>query len=80
MTTTIRSTHVDIWIEHTGDGPDVLLIAGLGEPIEAWQLQPHGLADQAVPGSPEAFNRRVDAFWRQVDAPLHQRVGATATR
>ena len=44
MTTTIRSGDVDIWVEHHGDGPDVLLIAGLGDPIEAWQLQLDGLS------------------------------------
>ena len=46
MTTSIRSGDVDIWVEDTGDGPDVLLIAGLGDPIEAWQLQLDGLTDR----------------------------------
>lgn len=43
---TVRSGDVDIWVEHTGDGPDVLLIAGLGDPIEAWQYQVDGLSDR----------------------------------
>jgi len=46
MNTTIPSGDVDIWVEHHGDGPDLLLIAGLGDPIEAWQLQLDGLADR----------------------------------
>ncbi len=40
---TIHSGNVDIWVEQRGDGPDVLLIAGLGDPIEAWQAQLDGL-------------------------------------
>jgi 3-oxoadipate enol-lactonase len=28
-----------MWVDHRGDGPAVLLIAGLGDPAEAWQLQ-----------------------------------------
>jgi pimeloyl-ACP methyl ester carboxylesterase len=45
-TTTIHSGDVDIWVDHQGDGPDVLLVAGLGDPIEAWQFQLDGLADR----------------------------------
>ena len=37
---------LDLWVERRGDGPDVLLIAGLGDPAEAWQLQLDGLADR----------------------------------
>jgi pimeloyl-ACP methyl ester carboxylesterase len=36
----------ELWIEHRGEGPDVLLIAGLGDPVEAWQFQLDGLADR----------------------------------
>jgi len=46
MNTTIPSGDVDIWVEHHGDGPDLLLIAGLGDPLEAWQFQLDGLADR----------------------------------
>ena len=45
-TTTIHSSDVEVFVEHSGDGPDVLLIAGLGDPIEAWQFQLDGLADR----------------------------------
>ena len=33
-------------VERRGSGPDVLLIAGLGDPAEAWQPQLDGLADR----------------------------------
>ena len=39
-----------------------------------------GEAHQPFQESPEAFNRRVDTFWRQVDATLQERVEATGTR
>jgi pimeloyl-ACP methyl ester carboxylesterase len=34
----------DIWIDTRGDGPDVLLIAGLSDPAEAWEAQLEGLS------------------------------------
>src|SRR5207247_7941443 len=37
---------LDMWVERQGTGPDVLLIAGLGDPAEAWQFQLDGLADR----------------------------------
>ena len=46
MESTVHSGDVDIWVEDTGTGPDLLLIAGLGDPIEAWQPQLDGLADR----------------------------------
>ena len=48
MTTTapIHTGELQLWVERTGEGPDVLLIAGLGDPAEAWQLQLDGLADR----------------------------------
>ncbi|MFF9219706.1 alpha/beta fold hydrolase [Streptomyces viridosporus] len=42
----INAGGVDIWFERRGRGPDVLLIAGLGDPAEAWQSQFDGLADR----------------------------------
>ena len=36
----------DIHVERRGDGPDVLLIAGLGDPVEAWEPQLDGLSDR----------------------------------
>ncbi|MEU4548389.1 alpha/beta fold hydrolase [Nonomuraea dietziae] len=35
-----------MWVERRGRGPDVLLIAGLSDPAEAWQAQLDGLADR----------------------------------
>jgi pimeloyl-ACP methyl ester carboxylesterase len=48
MTTaaTIDTGELELWVERTGQGPDVLLIAGLGDPVEAWQAQLDGLSDR----------------------------------
>jgi pimeloyl-ACP methyl ester carboxylesterase len=37
---------VDIWVEQRGAGPDVLLVAGLSDPAEAWEAQLDGLSDR----------------------------------
>ncbi len=37
---------IELWTERRGQGPDVLLIAGLGDPAEAWQSQLDGLSDR----------------------------------
>jgi pimeloyl-ACP methyl ester carboxylesterase len=42
----VRAGDVELWVERHGQGPDVLLIAGLGDPAEAWQPQLEGLADR----------------------------------
>ena len=42
----VLADDVELWVEHRGQGPDVLLIAGLGDPAEAWQPQLDGLADR----------------------------------
>ena len=42
----VRAGTLDMWVERQGTGPDVLLIAGLGDPAEAWQSQLDGLADR----------------------------------
>jgi pimeloyl-ACP methyl ester carboxylesterase len=42
----INTDGVGLWVERRGHGPDVLLIAGLGDPAEAWQPQLDGLADR----------------------------------
>jgi pimeloyl-ACP methyl ester carboxylesterase len=42
----IKAGGVELWVERQGQGPDVLLIAGLGDPAEAWQPQLDGLADR----------------------------------
>ena len=36
----------ELWVERRGEGPDVLLIAGLGDPVEAWQFQLDALPDR----------------------------------
>jgi len=41
----VRAGSLDLWVERRGQGPDVLIIAGLGDPVEAWQFQLDGLAD-----------------------------------
>lgn len=42
----LRAGDVEFWVERQGQGPDVLLIAGLGDPAEAWQPQLDGLAER----------------------------------
>jgi len=42
----VRAGSLNLWAERRGTGPDVLLIAGLGDPAEAWQFQLDGLADR----------------------------------
>src|SRR3712207_6799106 len=42
----INANGTEIWTERRGQGPDVLLIAGLGEPAQAWQPQLDGLSDR----------------------------------
>jgi pimeloyl-ACP methyl ester carboxylesterase len=42
----VRAGELDIWVEQVGDGPDVLLIGGLGDTVESWQFQLDGLADR----------------------------------
>jgi hypothetical protein len=42
----ISAGSVDLWIDQRGNGPDVLLIAGLSDPAEAWEPQLQGLSDR----------------------------------
>jgi pimeloyl-ACP methyl ester carboxylesterase len=42
----INTGGIELWTERRGQGPDVLLIAGLGDPAEAWQPQLDGLSDR----------------------------------
>jgi pimeloyl-ACP methyl ester carboxylesterase len=52
MTTTtnapslVSANGLDIYVEQVGQGPDVLLIGGLGDTVESWQFQLDGLADR----------------------------------
>jgi 3-oxoadipate enol-lactonase len=42
----VRVGDLDVWTEQVGEGPDVLLIGGLGDTVESWQFQLDGLADR----------------------------------
>ena len=42
----VHTGDLELWVEQRGEGPDVLLIAGLGDTAEAWQPQLDGLADR----------------------------------
>ena len=56
-----------LWVERRGDGPDVLLIAGLGDPLEAWQPQLDGLCDRY---RVTAFDNRGVGRTPPADGPL----------
>jgi pimeloyl-ACP methyl ester carboxylesterase len=43
-TTSVGTSRLDLYVEQYGEGPDVLLIGGLGDPIESWQYQIDGLS------------------------------------
>ena len=40
----VKANGVEIYVEQVGQGPDVLLIGGLGDTVESWQFQLDGLA------------------------------------
>ncbi|MEU5976068.1 alpha/beta fold hydrolase [Streptomyces sp. NPDC047315] len=42
----VEANGTTIWAESRGEGPGVLLVAGLGDPVEAWAAQLDGLADR----------------------------------
>jgi pimeloyl-ACP methyl ester carboxylesterase len=42
----LRAGDLDIWTEQVGEGPDILLIGGLGDTVESWQFQLDGLQDR----------------------------------
>ena len=43
----VQANDLDIWTEQVGEGPEVLLIGGLGDTVESsWQFQLDGLADR----------------------------------
>jgi pimeloyl-ACP methyl ester carboxylesterase len=42
----VTANDLEIYVEQKGQGPDVLLIGGLGDTVESWQLQLDGLADR----------------------------------
>ena len=45
MGETIANGDIETYYERRGEGPEVLLIAGLGDPAEAWEFQLAGLSD-----------------------------------
>jgi pimeloyl-ACP methyl ester carboxylesterase len=45
MTTTVLTRH-QLFVDDRGDGPPVLLIAGLGDPAEAWTFQQEELSSR----------------------------------
>jgi pimeloyl-ACP methyl ester carboxylesterase len=63
----VQAGDVELWVERHGEGPDVLLIAGLGDPAEAWQPQLDGLADRY---RLTAFDNRGAARTPLPDGPL----------
>jgi pimeloyl-ACP methyl ester carboxylesterase len=42
----VTANELEIYVEQVGQGPDVLLIGGLGDTVESWQFQLDGLADR----------------------------------
>jgi pimeloyl-ACP methyl ester carboxylesterase len=46
MGETVNAAGTGFWVERRGQGPDVLLVAGLGDPAEVWRAQLDGLADR----------------------------------
>ena len=46
MGQTITTVDTELYVERVGQGSDVLLIAGLSDPAEAWQPQLDGLSDR----------------------------------
>jgi 3-oxoadipate enol-lactonase len=42
----VHANGLEIWTEQVGEGPDVLLVGGLGDTVESWQFQLDGLKDR----------------------------------
>jgi pimeloyl-ACP methyl ester carboxylesterase len=63
----IRNGGLSIWTEQVGEGPDVLLIGGLGDTVESWQFQLDGLADRYCL---TAFDNRGAGRTAKPDGPL----------
>jgi pimeloyl-ACP methyl ester carboxylesterase len=42
----VTTGDLEIYVEQVGEGPDALLIGGLGDTVESWQFQLDGLADR----------------------------------
>ena len=67
MGESINVNGIELWFERGGQGPEVLLIAGLGDPAEAWQPELDGLADRY---SVTAFDNRGVGRTPLPDGPL----------
>jgi pimeloyl-ACP methyl ester carboxylesterase len=63
----VRTDDLDIWTKQVGEGPDVLLIGGLGDTVESWQFQLDGLADRY---RLTAFDNRGAGRTAMPDGPL----------
>ena len=46
MGDTVKLGSIETYYDRRGQGPEVLMIAGLGDPSEAWQFQLDGLSDR----------------------------------
>ena len=42
----VTANDLEIYVEQVGQGPDAILIGGLGDTVESWQFQLDGLADR----------------------------------
>jgi pimeloyl-ACP methyl ester carboxylesterase len=42
----VEANGLEIYVDQVGQGPDLLLIGGLGDTVESWQFQLDGLADR----------------------------------
>jgi 3-oxoadipate enol-lactonase len=62
----VRADDLDIWTEQVGEGPDILLIGGLGDTVESWQFQLDGLRDRY---RVTAFDNRGAGRTRMPDEP-----------
>ena len=63
----VRAGDLDIWTEQVGEGPDVLLIGGLGDTVESWQFQLDGLRERY---RLTAFDNRGAGRTAMPDGPL----------
>ena len=68
---TVGANGLEIYVDQVGEGPDVLLIGGLGDTVESWQFQLDGLADRY---RVTAFDNRGEGrtgFCRRASASPH---------
>ena len=67
MGATIAVGEIETYYDRRGQGPEVLLIAGLGDPAEAWDAQLEGLSDRYTV---TAFDNRGTGRVPLPDGPL----------